>query len=725
MPSARLPELGVRGSAIIRSGTPGARAGAGSRAPAALGVALLLICLYAAFDHGAVGPAGEERLQLALSAVAAPAMALWLWGGALRLSAPGIVWIAVGLLAAFALWSGVTLAWSVAPDQTWAECNRAIGYVLALVLAVALGSSDRRAPAMVAHGFLAVGAAVTVYALAQKLLPGLHVAGVFDLNTTGTLPRLQEPLGYWNALALLVAMAAPVAFSLALQRGRPAWMRMAAIVLFVLMLQTIAFTYSRGGVLGLVVALAVAIAIGGARLRCLLWLAMSCLAGAPAVTVGLMSHPLTSAGISLGTRERAGLELVALLFACLLLLVLGARRAIELERHVRISEGGARRVGRAIAASTAAILVVALLAVALSGRGLEGTVSHAWHSFTTTRATSVSDPARLLSADSENRWVWWKEAAGAFSDRPLGGWGAGSFGVVHLLYRRDTLSVQQPHSVPLQFLAETGIVGATLALLGLALLLAGAVRAVRQRRTADGRLIAAGLLAGAAAYAVHELYDWDWDIPAVSLPALVLLGTLVGGLGRRIGVADAFERARRPADSADCAPADTTPAVRTPAVRALGVAAGTLCLAAFAFSAVVPRLAAREAAHALVAASSSSATQLRLALADALAASRLDPVSDAGLRAASTIAVHMGRPGQARRLLLQALRREPTDGQAWQQLAYEDFAIGVDQEGVAAAQRAQALDPRGTSARALAQGALLEVAPPAGSATAVRTPGGP
>ncbi len=726
MPSARLPELGVRGSATIRSGTAGARAGVASRAPAALAVALLLICLYAAFDHGAVGPAGDERLQLALSVVAAPAMAVWLWGGALRLSAPGIVWSAVALLAAFALWSGVTLAWSVAPDQTWAECNRAIGYVLALVLAVALGASDRRAPAMVAHGFLGVGAAVTVYALAQKLLPGLHVAGVFDLNTTGTLTRLQEPLGYWNALALLVAMAAPVAFSLAVQRGRPGWMRIAAIVLFVLMLQTIAFTYSRGGVLALVVALAVAIALSGARLRCLVWLAMACLAAAPGVIVGLMSHPLTSAGVSLASRERAGLELVVLLASCLLLLGLGARRAIELERHVRVSEGGARRAGRAVAAGAAAVLVVALLALALSGRGLGGTASHAWHSFTATRATSVSDPARLLSADSENRWVWWKEAAGAFSDRPLGGWGAGSFAVVHLLYRRDTLSVQQPHSVPLQFLAETGIVGATLALLGLALLLLGAVRAVRHRRTRDGRLLAAGLLAGAAAYAVHELYDWDWDIPAVTLPALVLLGTLVGGLGRRTGAADALERARRPPARARRPPAsaDATP-VRTPAVRALGVAAGTLCLAAFTLSAVIPRLAAREAAQALVAASSSSPAKLRSALAEALAASHLDPVSDAGLRAASTITVHMGRPAQARRLLLRALRREPTDGQAWQQLAYEDFAIGIDQEGVAAAQRAQALDPRGTGARALAQGALLAVAPPAGSATAVRTPGGP
>jgi tetratricopeptide (TPR) repeat protein len=210
---------------------------------------------------------------------------------------------------------------------------------------------------------------------------------------------------------------------------------------------------------------------------------------------------------------------------------------------------------------------------------------------------------------------------------------------------------------------------------------------------------------------VHELYDWDWDIPAVTLPALVLLGTLAGGLGRTSTAAGGTE-----------AGAGVRP--RGPAVRLLGVAAGALCLAAFALSVVVPRLAARRAAQALVAASSPRAAGLRPALADALSASRLDPLSDAGLKAASTIAVHLGRRVEARRLLLEALQRQPTDGQAWQQLAYEDFAVGAREEGAAAAQRAQALDPRGTSARALAQGALLTVAPPAGSATAVRTPGG-
>ena len=101
--------------------------------------------------------------------------------------------------------------------------------------------------------------------------------------------------------------------------------------------------------------------------------------------------------------------------------------------------------------------------------------------------------------------MWWKEAAGAIRDRPLGGWGAGSFGVVHLLYRRDALSVRQPHSVPLQWLAETGAVGALLAIGAFGLLLVSAVLATRRRASGSERLLTAALTAGAVAYAVHAL----------------------------------------------------------------------------------------------------------------------------------------------------------------------------------------------------------------------------
>jgi len=406
MPSARLPGLTARAATGAGRTRTETRLPGSAPVPVALAGALLLACLYAAFAHGAVSPSADERVQVALAVVAAVAAAAWLCSGKLVLRAPAIVWTGLALLGAFAIWSGITLAWSVSPEQTWAACNRAITYVIVLTLAIAVGASHDRGPSLVAYGFLAVCLAVTAYGLGQKLLPGLHIAGLIDLNRTGPLPRLQEPLGYWNALALFVGMGIPIALALAVQRRRPAHIRLGALAAVVLMIETIAFTYSRGGVVALVCALAAVIALGGARLRSLMWLALACLASLAPVVIGLKSHQLTSSGVRFGARELAGGELAVVLGSCLLLLVLIGRRLIELEARVPVSPLRARRVARTLAGLTASLIVIALLAVALSSRGLGGTVSHAWRSFTVARPTGVYDPGRLLSADSENRWVW-------------------------------------------------------------------------------------------------------------------------------------------------------------------------------------------------------------------------------------------------------------------------------------------------------------------------------
>ena len=112
---------------------------------------------------------------------------------------------------------------------------------------------------------------------------------------------------------------------------------------------------------------------------------------------------------------------------------------------------------------------------------------------------------------------------------------------------------------------------------------------------------------------------------------------------------------------------------------------------------------------------------LRSAQASARLASDLDPLSDAGLRVEATIAVHRGNLVVARAYLSEAVRRQPTDVQAWNQLAVL-YALMRDARGAGmAAQRLIALDPRGPEVLVLKR-ALLSSAPPARSPTAVETP---
>ncbi len=693
----------------VRLGATRARTVARAPGPAvALTWALLLVLLYAAFDHGGGAVAAGARIDGAVAVIAAAAAAGILWSGSLRFSAPRRAMVAVGLLAAFALWSGISIAWSVAPNQTWIELNRAISYALVLALAVTVGASHARSIELAAGGFLLLTLVVALYGLGQKVLPGVHLTGVFDLDQTAVFPRLQQPFGYWNALALFIAMGVPIALALAVDKARTDRVRMLGLLSVVVLLLTLAMTYSRGGVLALAVGLAAGIAVSGARLRSLMWIGLAGAAAVPSVVIALADHNLTAAFVPLAARERTGAELGAVLVVSLVVLWFVGSRVMAVERRARIGPERGRRIGHLVVLLVSIVLAFGVVGVALSSRGLTGSISHAWNSFTATKGTSVYNPDRLLSVDSENRWVWWKEAVQAFSDRPVGGWGAGSFAVVHLLYRRNTLSVTEAHNVPLQLLAETGIVGAVLAVGAFGLLLASGVARTRRRPLGGERLLAAALLAGAVTYAVHACYDWDWDIPGVTLPALMLLGVLAGASRQRRRVA----------------PDPAPPLASGPGVRALALGVSVLALFTFVVSGALPSLAAGRARNAIIAAGRGTPAADASAQSSAELATSLDPLSDAGLLVEAALADQRGRLGLTRSDLLAAIGRQPTDPEAWEQLLLVELRLGDLRSAITAAARVLALDPSGAAANELAQRTVTLAAPPADSPTAIRTPAG-
>jgi hypothetical protein len=675
-----------------------------SRAPGALIVALLLVVLYAAFAHGADSDPAEARVQVGLSVVAILGGVGWLWSGTIRVGARSKALAGLTLLAAFAAWNGLTLLWSVAPNQTWLELNREISYVMVLVLALAAGASHRRPLQTVATGYLLVALAVTLYALGQKAVPGLHIGGLFDLNQTTTFARLQAPLDYWNALALFVVFAVPIALVIAVDPERPRRIRMASLMAVELMLLVIGLTYSRGGILVLVVAVAVSVAFGGAWLRTLMLLGAAAVATALPLAIALSVHSLSAANVPLGDRGVAGAEFTLALLLSLLALFAAARKLLDRNVHVELTRERVRRLARPLIAGVGVLAVIVVIVLALSSRGLGGSISHAWQTFTTPHTTeNVNAPN--ISASSGNRWVWWKEAVGAWSDRPFGGWGAGSFQSLDLLYRTNgNIGVQDAHSVPLEWLAETGLVGGLLAIGGYGLLLAGGVDAVR-RKTGAERAFGAALLAGGVAYAVHSFWDWDWDMPGATYPVLVFLGVLAGsGIGRR-----AARRSQRPA-----------------AARGSALAVCTFVLCIYTLSAVLPSLSASKASSALTqAGATSSRTQLQQAEATAVLASRLDPLSAEGLRAAASISVSLGHRGQARLYLLQAVRRDPSDVLAWEDLATLELRLRELRATRQALARVLELDPHGMGGP-LGRRLMLELeklsTPPNDSASATSTP---
>src|SRR3954451_23294950 len=270
----------VRRPADTRSGAGRvARARIPTTVAAWVGIALAAAVVYAAFADGAIALPMEARLQAGIAAVAVVAVGALLFGRGMRASSTTAGWAGLALLLLFAIYSGLSLAWSIAPDGTWGELNRAIAYVLVTAVALVVGASLPRALERGALALVVIATAVALYALAGKAIPGVHI-GPLDFDHTAFFSRLRAPLAYWNALSLYCVLAVPVELRAAEDRRR------AAVVAAVLLLATIGLTYSRGGVAVLLVAMVVMLAFGPDRLRLATVASAALIGAAPALVVG-------------------------------------------------------------------------------------------------------------------------------------------------------------------------------------------------------------------------------------------------------------------------------------------------------------------------------------------------------------------------------------------------------------------------------------------------------
>ena len=525
-----------------------------------------------------------------------------------------------------------------------------------------------------------------------------------EFDHTSIASRLREPLQYWNALALVCVLAVPIALRATTDVTRRTGVRFAALAALYVLLACLGMTYSRGGLVAMLAAVAVLTLLGGPRLRGLAVFGTTIVALVPPLALAFSRPALKGIRIPLDERTADGIVLGMTMAGGLLGLMIMGWGLLRLEERARWSDESTRLVWRGLGAIGGLLALIVAFGIATSDGGPGRFFDDAWHEFTKVSQDKDSDPARIVSSNSGNRWVWWEEAAGAWSDRPLQGWGAESFPVTHLMYREVELDVQQPHSVPMQFLAETGIVGTALAFGGLGFLLFAAFGRVRAMADGRERDIAVALFAGGVAWLVHGLVDFDWDIPGITVPALLFLGVLAArpvGRDRRALAAD-------PGGGAG------------PRVAALALAC--IVLALVMVSALLPLWADSKASSALAVTTTAREPELRHAAAEAETSARLDPTAIRSLLAAADLAQNRGRLLDARRYLLQAVDRQPYSLQAWRRIMTLALDMADRRGASAAARRLLELDPIGKGTLALAGRVVLFSVPASGSPTATGTP---
>jgi O-Antigen ligase len=627
------------------------------RGAAAPGPALLLgsgVLLAFALLGGDGSSYGSLVWIGALALLAAGVLlALSLWGVLPwpRLDGAGL--LCVVLLAALVVWIGLSVLWSVAPDRSWEYANRGLVYLAFLVIGLVVGAVDRRAVQAAAVGLAALLAAVMVWALAGKVIPSLFPDGA-------RIARLREPIGYWNGLALLAAMALPLGLWLAVRREHHRILRAAAVVLLFLGGVTLLLTYSRGGVVVALITVAAYIALTPLRVEAIAPLVIS-MPPAIALAFWAFSEPGLVENLQpYDDRVRAGaffgvfLVLGAALVGAAAYLVAG--REERWRPRFRWNLSGPRLAGGA----AAALLVVVLAA---SGGHPVDWVRDGFSEFTNPASGAGSGPGRLGNVSSNSRWTWWEEAWKMFEDQPVGGTGAASFAVARRPIRTNTTVATEPHNLALQFLGEMGIVGFLLfggAVVTAGLGVIGAIRRLDEPDAAAATALAVALLA----YLLHALIDYDWDFVALTAPTLLLLGILLAA-GRATRL-----RFRAP----------------------VWAAGAVLFAAAAAFSLTAPWLAARDVADAYAALDRDEIGQ---ALDEAKSARALNPLAIEPLFATAAAEEARGDDRAALERYVQAVDLQPKNWRTWYELGRFELGTGRRARGIRHLRQARELDPLG------------------------------
>lgn len=479
------------------------RAGARATWTAVTLAALLCVGVVAlAFASGGYF-AGATGVAEAIAAVALVGAIVVAPSLLTRWSAPLVV--AVAAFGAFALWTLLSSNWSDSPSRALIEADRALLYVLAVAIAGLAGTvaSVRRSAQAGLIGALTI---ISVSGLITRLLPDVWAppAGM-------ELERLSYPVGYWNAMGAIGALAAIGCLHLASDATRHRALRVAAAAATPLVVTTIVLTFSRGaialGVLGVLLALILARTSGT-------FAALVATMPASAIAVGVV---LRNDAIADGaTHPGHGPALIVLLCA----VIAGGIQAALHGWRPSVTLPHPRVVGGVAAAAVVAVLIGAI-ATGAAGAVIDraGDLTESSH------VKETGDERQRLTQLSDNgRIDGWKVSLDALSRSPLHGSGAGMFAVDWARDRPGIQEINDGHSLLFESLGELGIVGTGLLVLGIGALGWGAIRTLRRSDRAAGALGLAVLVT----WTLHACIDWDWEMPALTIPALAIAALVAG-----------------------------------------------------------------------------------------------------------------------------------------------------------------------------------------------------
>lgn len=428
----------------------------------------------------------------------------------LRVGSLGLVALAsLGLLLALSI---LSFAWSESTDRTWTEVNRVGFYLVLLLTAIVTIPSASRARVIVRT--VAVGVGV----VGAYTLGGLLLADVGDWFYAF---RLNEPLGYFNGEAGYLAIG--VWALLASMEGlRSVALRAAALAGAVGLACLALLTQSRGAFLVFFVT-ATAVLLFPRRVQ-RAWTLVLVVAAVAAASPWLLDVYSQRPSAAIGSDPTTASVRAAAWATMLSALGAGLAYGFFAWLVLRFP----RRLVRRVALVGLALLVVATVTAGAAAVGDPvDRISTAYDEFTSLEAET--DQQQRFTSTVGPRYDYWRIAARAFADSPLGGLGAGNYPTEYIRERRNADYVLQPHSLLLQQLAEVGLFGGLAVCLLAGVVFLGLARLARREGPVHLE-VAVGCGGIFVAWLLQTSIDWLYNIPGVTGLAMLAAGAVLGSL---------------------------------------------------------------------------------------------------------------------------------------------------------------------------------------------------
>ena len=715
------PRERTRAARLTLQRTARALAREGARAdwlwPALAVAAVVCFVVFVAGGGLTLSSMTTVEIVLTLGAGALVAALLLVGPSRRQAGAPGAV--ASAFLVAFAALTALSIVWSVAPDASYRDAGRMLAYTAVFGVAVMFARALPARVNAVIGGATLAAVIVCGYALLTKVFPG-------QLDAGDIYARLRAPYSYWNATGLTAAMGAVGCLWLGARRDGHALLRAAAYPAMGVLLATLLLAYSRGALAALLIGVAIWFWIVPLRLRGASVLVAGALGAAVVVAFAFSTHALSSDNVSLSTRTSAGHQLGVLLAIVLVLLAIAGTAIVFQTGRRAPSAAMRRRAGATMLAMLVLAVVAAAGALAVSHRGLTGSISHAVHTLTDPNAPVPSNTPGRLTAVASVRARYWNEALEIFQAHPAVGAGAEGYATARLRYRNETLDVRHAHGFIVQTLADLGVVGLALSVCLFAAWLVSASRSAlpldgrggmllarlrtrvlrrprertqrppgaRSRAYTPERIALLSMFSVVATFGAHSLVDWTWHVPGTACVALLFAGWLAGRGAPTARPPGGFSPAATRAVPCNRA----IELRRDPRTLAL-VGATVLASLIAAWAQWQPQRSesAREQALALLAAHPAGA------LERAREAVSIDPLSVQALFALSRAQLVLVGAEAARATLAKAVRMQPSDPQTWLELGENDLTRSP-RSAVSELAAAIYLDPKSIAPELIARG---------------------